>query len=375
MNLIRTKSAACVLSAFVAAALLAACSSGGTQSASPGSGLGINSSVSHIQAPLFSDRHNIYMGRGWVRPYFHPDHRKTWISPDVQNAPRLLFAGDASTGDVDIFTMPDMGQKGSISGFSDPEGECSDSNGNIYVTDTGAEAVYKFTRDGTHTMTYDDAPYGISPLSCAVNPTNGAVAVTNLFGLSGGEGNVAVFASPSGPVTTVQNPDQQYYTFAGYDPSGDLWVDGYTTSLTFILSACGASSCSTIPISGGTIYGAGAVQWDRVRNEWVVFDSICNGVASACSYPIGGSGVLGIPTDYLNYAGSLVCDMTQGLVAADHGNKYAAGGDNESACAAGDKNTFSRWHYTDGGKPSNHTLPLLDIGLPTGVAISNKNKP
>jgi hypothetical protein len=364
MNLIRTKTATYAVSAFVAAALLAACSSGGTQPASPSSGAGMNSSASHVRGLL-----GLAM---WARNHHHqPDQRKTWISPDVQNAPRLLFAGDAGTGDVYILRMPDMSERGRITGFLTPLGMCGDSNGNIYIADEVAGKVYKYSRAGLELEVYNDGAYGF-PVSCAVNPKNGEVAITNGFGPTGGQGNVAVFSSPSGPVTVLTNSSQYYYTFDGYDPSGDLWVDGYTTSLSFILSGCGASSCSTIPTSGGTIYQAGAVQWDRVRDTWVVFDPQCDDQDSACSYPVSGSGALGSPTTYLTYDGQLVCDMEQGLVAADHGNRYVAGSDLSDCDAA--KSTFNRWAYTAGGVPTNHTIPALELVAPSGVAISNKNK-
>jgi len=364
MNFTRTKSAAYVLGTFVAGALLAACSSGGTQPASPGSGLGLNSSASHVRGML-----GLALRAGHhLRP---AGHLKTWISPNVQDAPRLLFAADAGSGDVHILRMPDMAERGRITGFDTPLGECGDSNGNIYIADITAGNVYKYSRAGLELEVFNDGPYGF-PEGCAVNPTNGAVAIANAFGPTGNQGNVAVFSSPSGPVTMLQNPDQFYYSFVGYDPGGALWTTGYDASDAFILSGCGASSCGTIPISGGTIHEAGAVQWDRVRSTWLLFDPQCDGQDSACSYPVSGSGALGAATTYLTDEGTLICDLIQGVVAADHGNRYAAGG-NVDTCG-GSKSEFNRWGYPAGGVPTNHTLPVLGFVEPSGTAISNKNK-
>ncbi|MGA7354144.1 MAG: hypothetical protein WA431_01280 [Candidatus Cybelea sp.] len=373
MNFIRTKSAAYALSAFVAAALLAACSSGGTQPASPSSGVGMNSSASHVGMNPSASHIRGMLGLALRARYQHhpAGHLKTWISPNVQDAPRLLFAGDAGTGEVRILRMPDMAERGRITGLETPLGECGDSNGNIYIADETAGNVYKYSRAGLELEVFNDGAYGF-PEGCAVNPTNGAVAIANAFGPTGGQGNVAVFSSPSGPVTILQNPDQFYYTFVGYDPGGVLWATGYTDTFSYILSGCGASSCSTIPISGGTIHEAGAVQWDRVRGEWLVFDPQCDGQDSACSYPVSGSGALGSATTYLTDEGTLVCDMVQGIVAADHGNRYAAGG-NLDDCG-GSKSEFNRWGYPAGGVPTNHTLPDLGFVEPSGAAISNKNK-
>lgn len=377
MNFIRNKSATYVLSAFVAGALLAACSSGGTQPASPSSGVGMNSSASHVGFNPSASHVRGLLGLALRTRYQHrrpAGHLKTWISPNVvQNAPRLLFAADAGIGTVYILRMPDMAERGRIEGLNFPLGECGDSNGNIYIADNGTGDVYKYSRAGLELEVYNDSAYG-QPVACAVNPANGDVAVVNAFGPTGDAGNVAVFSSVTGAPTLVTNPAQFYYAFAGYDPQGNLWITGDDGSFNVIVSGCAASSstCGTIPISGGTLHAAGAVQWDRVNNTWVVFDPSCNGQDSACSYPVSGSGVLGIPTDYLTDVGSPVCDMVQGIIAADHGNKYAAGG-NHDTCG-GSKDEFNRWRYPGGGVPTNHTLPGLGFIEPTGVAISNKNK-
>ena len=89
----------------------------------------------------------------------------------------------------------------------------------------------------------------------------------------------------------------------------------------YILSDCHqrASSCSTITLTGGTIYFPGAVQWDGTRSEWVVWDQLCGDSDAACSYPVSASGVLGTPTQYENYEGTGDCDMVQGVIG---GNKH-----------------------------------------------------
>jgi hypothetical protein len=361
-----TRSATSALVAFAAAALLAACSSAGTQLTSPGSGVGVNPSASHVVGPmgLHGDPGRFYLGVKWMPQ--HRDHRKSWVDGKPQLLPRLLFAADAGTGDVCVMRLPQMILKGCITGFELPQGMCSDTKGNIYVADTQAQEIYVYSRAMKPVTTIQDT-YGF-PASCAINPTNNAIAVTNYEDVgSGGVGSVLLYSSPSSSPTQIRNPDGETYAFAGYDTSGDLWVDGTDTSGNFLLSFCGASSCSTITLSGGAIYQAGAVQWDNVRNTWVVFDQYCNNTQSSCSYPVSSSGTLGSPTTYLNFRGTLACDIVQGLIAAN-GKKYVAGGDNEY-CGYADS-TFSRWAYTGGGKPTDYETVGVDD--PAGVAISTK---
>ena len=164
--------------------------------------------------------------------------------------------------------------------------------------------------------------------------------------------------------TQLRNPDQRFYYFAGYDGHGNLWVDGLTANRSFILSVCGPSTCSTLPTSGGTIYFPGNVQWDGARRTWVVFDQLCNNTNAACSYPVSESGALGSPTTYTAYNGKPVCDLIQGVIAAN-GKRYVAGGDNNYCTYS---NSFERWAYPGGGTPTHYTTSYAQ--QPVGAAIS-----
>jgi len=107
-----------VLSALVGTALLAACSgSGESQSAGYASSGVPPISAAHVLGMRSRFPANTALnGLGAV----HPDHHKSWVSPDVKKARRLLFVSDDSTNDVYIFTMPAMALKGTLTGFTDP---------------------------------------------------------------------------------------------------------------------------------------------------------------------------------------------------------------------------------------------------------------
>ncbi|MGB8908783.1 MAG: hypothetical protein WCC84_08550, partial [Candidatus Cybelea sp.] len=87
---------------------------------------------------------------------------------------------------------------------------------------------------------------------------------------------------------------------------------------TYVISDChqGASSCTTITLSSGTIYFSGAVQWDHVCGNWILFDQLCGDTEAACGYPsrkLGRS--LGVPggrrADELRHALQLVCNTNR----------------------------------------------------------------
>ncbi len=358
------------LGALAAAALLAACNGiGGSAVTGPALRSEMKPPTSsHGMNALSRDAHppsDTFAGIAWMGNV-HPDRNKSWVSPDAQRAPRLLFVSDVSTNDVYIFTLPDMNLKGTLTGFNQPQGECSDTHGNVYIANTRASTVLKYSRAGTLLNTYADT-YGY-PVGCAVNPLNGNLAVTNIIGLRG-HGEVLIYASPSSRPIVLTNRKQYFYYFAGYDSSGDLWVDGRTALKDFILSSCGASSCKTVRLHGGTIHFPGAVQWDQQEYAWALFDQGPCAGGGSCSFVASLSGVLVQLTNYKAYDGDPVCDLVQGVVAA-YGANYAAGGDYERRrCGHAGGSSANRWQYPVGGAPTNYTT---NVSHPDGAAISTK---
>lgn len=186
-----------------------------------------------------------------------------------------------------------------------------------------------------------------------------------------GPGNVLVFdaANPSKAPELFQNPSVLRYYFAGYGPKSTLWVSGQDYSGAYELSNCSYSSgrCGPVGLSGGTLYWPGAVQWDRSRKNWVLFDQECGGALAACSYPVH-SYVLGTPTNYYDPAGHYVCDMVQAVINGK--DKFVAGSDWDYCY--GDISS-DLWAYTAGGFPTNYVnYSTSSYHVPIGAAISTK---
>jgi hypothetical protein len=359
-----SRSAGYALGVLAGAALIAGCS-GGTESA-------VAPASMANAARGGADALHLRGGLGAfaaVRPYgtLHPDHRKSWVSPDAKEEARLMFASDAGLGDVYIYALPSMTLKGTLTGFSQPQGLCSDTSGNVYIANTNATQVLKYSRAGTLLSTYSDA-YGY-PVGCAVDPATGNLAVANIFGFTGA-GQVLVFSSPSSSPKVLTNRREYYYYYVGYGPGSSLWVSGKDSSNVYMLSGCGASSCSTIKLSGGKLYFPGAVQWDSTHATWVAFDQLCGNTTAACSYPVSAKGVLGTATSYSSHTGGAICDLIQGDIAADH-HKYVVGGDYEY-CGGGTASSYDRWGYAGGGKPTAFSSATKPYSVPAGVTVSTK---
>jgi hypothetical protein len=357
-----SKPAAYGVGLLAAVALMAGCSSGSQPALAPGSvtnAARLGADPLHLRGGLDAF--------AAVHPYgpLHRDRRKSWIAPDTKRRPRLMFASDSEHGDVYVYSLPDMKLKGTLTGFYEPQGLCSDTRGSVYVANTLGTQVLKFARNGKLLHSYTDS-YGY-PIGCAFDPATGDLAVTNAFGFSGA-GQVLIFPGTGLP-KVLTNPSQYSYYFAGYGPGGDnLWVSGRDASGNFMLSQCNYSTCSTVNLTGGTVYFPGTVQWDKSSGSWVVFDQLCNDTAMTCSYPVSASGALGTPTVYQNYQGGNVCDMVQGEIAANHG-KYVVGGD-YAYCNTLPK-TNDRWTYAPTANPTAY-VTLASYSDPVGATVSTK---
>jgi hypothetical protein len=353
-----SRSAMYAISALAAAALLAACSgAGGTQSYAS-SGSGVTSPMAHH--PFLPD-HNFPGYTGVKPPFSKPDHSKSWISPDAKRAPRIMFVSDYALGDVYVYSMPDVVLKGTLTGLSGPQGECTDGS-NIWITNTNTSEIFKYSRTGALIATLSDA--GEYPTGCSVNRSNGDLVVSNIINTSGGAGNLEVYTGGTGPPTPLTNSAQLEYFFPTYDNAGNIFVDGISTSGTFILTEC--SPCTTVTISGASPFFPGGLNWNGPAGQLVVGDQECGGTLSSCWYSgtvSSGTYTVSGTTTLSNFDGT-ACDVDQGALGPF--GKYAGGGCITFGTSV---STSDRWSFPAGGTPGWYNNAVSE---PIGAAISNK---
>ncbi len=302
----------------------------------------------------------------------HPDRRASWISPDLaRGKSAVLFVSDSGTADVYIYSFPALKVIGTITGFTQPQGECSDTKGNVWVTDTSVQTIYELDHHGrlenelTDTQGY--------PVGCAWDATTGNLAVMNIFAAGSSSGGVIVYLDATRAPSLYQNSNQYFYNFGGYDTSGNLFFDGRDANGNFMLSELpkGAKSAHTVKLTGGTIYFPGMVQWVSTKHDLIVGDQSCGDVYTSCLYSVAipkSGGVITGRINLKNSSGGQICDLVQGVKY----NTMIAGSD-FNFCGSEPSTTY-QWPYPGGGAPGSHNSTTDSV--PVGAAISwNRGNP
>lgn len=303
-------------------------------------------------------------GAGSVQPPLAPaaasQHTASWMSPAAATASSLLYISDSQAFDVYVYTFPDLKLTGVLTGFERPEGECSDAKGDIWITDNQTTQILRYHHGGTKAVAVLTDPLGY-PGGCAIDPSTGDLAVTNLFDFSG-NGGVLIYKKATGTPRAYTNPSQEYYYLDGYDDKGNLYVSGKSSSGSYRLSVLrrGKHIMSTVSVSGATIYFPGTVQWSG--SSLLLGDQRCRHRKTSCLYEAVVSGTTARITHRVPLTGS--CTVAQ--VALQKGR--LAGGD-YWRCGGHGHDTADVWAYPRGGHP---LKAVTGIKAPIGAAISDR---
>lgn len=261
--------------------------------------------------------------------------------------------------DVYVYTFPSLKLSGKLTGFNDPQGECTDASGNVWIANTQQNEMREYAHGGTKPIATLTDPLGF-PAGCAIDPANGDLAVTNLYGYSGA-GSVLVYKNARGTPRTYANPKLYYYYFVAYDAKGDLYVSGASSHSAYLLGLLshGSSSMSVVSIEGGTLYFPGTVAWKG--STLVLGDQKCKQSATSCLYELSVSGKTARITGTTPLTGS--CDVAQAWV----GTTQIAGGDDAEYCAHS-RSSVNVWPYPGGGSPS---VSVTGPRIPVGATVSS----
>jgi hypothetical protein len=137
---------------------------------------------------------------------------------------------------------------------------CSDRHGNVFVA--GVDVTEGYIFEYAHGRTIPKATIGGSflPLSCAVDPTSGNLAVANYY--APGAGNVAVYAGARGTPTFYSDPSFYFYNSLTYDSRGNLFVLSALDRQVYLAELSRGSSTFTNLSIPGALQRPSAVIWD-----------------------------------------------------------------------------------------------------------------
>jgi hypothetical protein len=213
------------------------------------------------------------------------------MSPDAKKSD-LLYVSDLSTGDVDVFSYPRGKQKGKLTGFDAPHGECVDAKGNVFITSAGSSQIFEYAHAGTKPIATMSDP-GYTPSDCSIDPVSGDLAVANLLPLGSGSGSVAIYKHAKGkPKLYVATSGLFMYYSVGFDGSENLFVDGSNMN-------GNQFEMAELPKGGTTLVAVtlnqpisipGGVHWDG--KYLAVGDQVCINCASII-YEFSMSGSIG----------------------------------------------------------------------------------
>ncbi|HEY2473956.1 MAG TPA: hypothetical protein VGI19_04060 [Candidatus Cybelea sp.] len=290
-----------------------------------------------------------------------PDTGASWIAAGAASSGPLLFLTDFRNYDVYVYTVPKLKMVERITGFFQPQGECSDAHGNVWITNTGAQQILEFRPGSKRPIATLSDSRGY-PAGCAINLRNGDLAVTDIFDVDG-SGGVLVFRNARGTPKPYLNPEQYYYYFAGYDDKGNLYASGQTASSNsnaYILSVLpvGGHTMSTVEIHGAQLYFPGEVF--RSGSSIVLGDQECGGKKTSCLYETRITAKTATVTKKIALTGS--CDVAETALTSNAG---LFGGD---YCPPGGRSTADRWRFPEGGKP---LVTVPGNHDPIGAAIVN----
>jgi hypothetical protein len=186
----------------------------------------------------------------------------------------LLYGGiQAKAGDVAVYTYPEGTLKTTF--FTPNEttssAMCADANGDVFVTAYGYPGfeLSGYVFEYQHGATTPSASLSIGaymPVSCAIDPTTGNLAVADFYySQTNTAGNIAIFTGAQGQPSFFTDSAIQAYQSVTYDGQGNLYALGGSSGNGYppyqfaeLPSGSGNFTNITVPVLKRPLF----IQWD-----------------------------------------------------------------------------------------------------------------
>ena len=186
----------------------------------------------------------------------------SWVTPGSSSLKKLIYVSDTNHSVVLIFDYNTGAIVGHLSGFWDPQGQCVDARGDIFIADYSNVRMVEYAHGGSKpikTLQTDG-----SPISCSVSP-NGDLAAVYDHTPRSHQSEVVIFKHASGTPTVYKNAKCYYMLQPGYDHEGNLYVQGTTYKGGSKAEVCkipkSGSPMQPVKSSADIVYPEG-VMWD-----------------------------------------------------------------------------------------------------------------
>jgi hypothetical protein len=129
-------------------AVLAGCSTGGGPQVVPSGSLARQNVVQsevHVQPFAFTVP---VAARSAGSATADPDQGTSWMEASAKSG-QLLYISDYTASNVTVYRYPAGALVGTLTGFDAPQGECVDSSGNVWITNSGTSQLFEYAHGGT----------------------------------------------------------------------------------------------------------------------------------------------------------------------------------------------------------------------------------
>jgi catechol 2,3-dioxygenase-like lactoylglutathione lyase family enzyme len=229
----------------------------------------------------------------------------------------LLYVSNPGNGTVTIYNYKngnDLTLVGTLAGFSQPGGMCTDKSGNVYVTDFATRRIAIYAHGAESPTAVIQQKVGF-PYACAVDQTTGDLAVTdehpNAHYVS--HATVDVYApgqdKGQGQIYGGNYTFDEAY-FDAYDAKGNLFVDGTPCQSSYCYYGGGPPTLFELPkgsstfveltFNGATLKNPTGLDW--VNPTLLLTDSLSKNTPVAYKVFVSGSDATVVAT--LSYAGT-----------------------------------------------------------------------